>query len=194
MDLNHVCHRPLLVQMRGVIGAAFDQLDVDQSGYIEISELRRLLKAVGLEELDNDGYYTVLRQLMKEFDVDADGRLSRDEFHTGLVPRIQELLAAQQREAARVQAVDIESRGAKHRDNVARRREGVSAKSRIRELEAELAALKALQEPTIPRLLERVAAASPEMTAEFVDGILDQAIRSRPEYVADLLKAARATK
>lgn len=180
--------------MRGVIGAAFDQLDVDQSGYIEISELRRLLKAVGLEELDNDGYYTVLRQLMKDFDVDADGRLSRDEFNTGLVPRIQELLAAQQREAARVQAVDIESRGAKHRDNVARRREGVSAKSRIRELEAELAALKALQEPTIPRLLERVAAASPEMTAEFVDGILDQAIRSRPEYVADLLKAARATK
>jgi hypothetical protein len=180
--------------MKGALLATFDQLDADRSGYIEVSELQRLLRAIGLEELDNDRYFTVLRHLMKDYDVDSDGRLSREEYNSGLVPRLEELLAAQQREAERVRALDIQSRGAQQSSAVSRRREEASSSRRVCELEAELEALKGLPEPSLLQLLGRVAAASPEMTAEFVDGILTEAIRSRPEYVADLLKATDATK
>jgi len=178
----------------GAVSAVFDQIDADRSGFIETGELRRLLHAVGLEQTEDDNYYTVMQSLLHDFDIDSDGRLSKEEFDKGIVPRIQELLLTQQASAARREEEHLSEIATKQGDRIAKRREATKQVTKMAELEAELSALRTAAEPTLEQLLARVNAADPSRAAEFVDGILAEAISSRPDHIAELLARAASSK
>ena len=50
------------------------------------------------------------------------------------------------------------------------------------------------RDATLEQLLARVNAADPSRAAEFVDGILAEAISSRPDHIAELLARAASSK
>jgi len=62
---------------------AFDRLDEDGSGFIDVSEVERLLKQVYGEEGEDLPPYEVAA-LVNLFDTDGDGRISWDEFSAAL--------------------------------------------------------------------------------------------------------------
>ncbi|KAL0476524.1 squidulin [Acrasis kona] len=57
------------------IKAAFDICDNDQNGFIDLEELKEVLKALGESATDQQA-----KELMKEIDTDGNGLISIEEF------------------------------------------------------------------------------------------------------------------
>ncbi|KAL9651862.1 hypothetical protein ABK040_000209 [Willaertia magna] len=62
-------------QQQEQIRIAFKQCDKDGNNFIDVSELREILKALGEEGTDAQA-----KELMKEIDSDQNGLISFDEF------------------------------------------------------------------------------------------------------------------
>ena len=70
-------------QWKDWVGAAFDRLDADGSGCIDLAELAALVKSQSNSKSSGSSANDALREaaeLLREADTDGDGRLSREEF------------------------------------------------------------------------------------------------------------------
>lgn len=61
-----------------LIDKTFDHIDVDKSGTLEVSEIKQIMG----ETLLGDGTEEDAAELMKEADLDGDGKITKEEFKT----------------------------------------------------------------------------------------------------------------
>lgn len=58
----------------------FNDYDVDQSGYLDMSEMLRVLEETGIPDPHGDGFQTIMDTHMAFADADMDGRIDFQEF------------------------------------------------------------------------------------------------------------------
>merc|ERR1712187_201398 len=58
----------------------FDEMDNDASGYLNMDEMRNVMRESGLPDTDGDDYQTVVLETMQFADTNQDGQISFEEF------------------------------------------------------------------------------------------------------------------
>ena len=86
-DLNYTEFLASLLEIKGRIDEAkledaFDQLDIDDSGYIDAKDLRCILGNIGTK--------AYVKSLLDEADVDKDGKISMTEFKEYMMEKNEE--------------------------------------------------------------------------------------------------------
>lgn len=70
------------------LGYAFDLYDLDQNGFIDVDELNSIIYAMfGMlgTEKNKDHSYSLAQLCLKQLDVSGDGKISKEEFVSGLL-------------------------------------------------------------------------------------------------------------
>jgi len=83
MSIQSILNNP--EKLHAVTKAAFDSVDADKSGFLEINELEEVMKSVAKDIGIDSPSQNEVKDVLSELDTNNDGKLSLEEFKTLIV-------------------------------------------------------------------------------------------------------------